>query len=710
MYIEVYKNNGLDYLRLSENYRPEGSLRPKRRIILNIGALSNVTDGQPDFVERLRESFRNGTPLLSALEPYVDKDPEPDEVKTVFLSFPVSGSGPDGVFVEKWFADLILNGYMEELGLSQLFRAIKSKRRFEYDLLGFVKLVVFGRILDPASKRETIIQNGRYFVPLLKEGYNPDNVYDMLDVVYENRLLIFRTVDAALRKRIGGRDTSMVFYDVSNFFFEIELNDEDILDGDGVVIEEGLRKRGHSKENRPQPIVQMGMFMDKSAVPIGIKVFPGNTVDKATLISSIQEIIAPLEYDRFIYCADRGLCTRANLGYLVLEGMGYLLSKSIKQSPKEEREWILEQEGYIEDKDENGVVVFKYKHTIISRKFTREDGTEAEYKEKVVVFWSREYYQRECHMMEKFSNFLTDLENKTKSFTLNASQIKSIKRFLKDEVLEGLNPENDSPAEVEKAAENEKTGDAKELPETEKAEATTVNPDSNILNDPVGSKEASQNPKRRKLTQEEKDQKAAEKKAEAARLKALKEARTKRLTEQLKDSGTARSMIDWDKVNRWRDYAGYYQIVTSELEMDDVEIINQYRLLTMIENRFRTMKGTLDTRPFYVRTPEHIQAHLILCTISLIIMALMQGKLKGLKDQPEGSKWFLGMDPDRIQDALNAFLVEAFPEDYLRFRSRSADRAGQDLQEILDAYSIHLESRLYKRGELRSMRGVIEVL
>ena len=122
------------------------------------------------------------------------------------------------------------------------------------------------------------------------------------------------------------------------------------------------------------------------------------------------------------------------------------------------------------------------------------------------------------------------------------------------------------------------------------------------------------------------------------------------------------------------------------------------------------MKGTLDTRPFYVRTPEHIQAHLILCTISLIIMALMQGKLKGLKDQPEGSKWFLGMDPDRIQDALNAFLVEAFPEDYLRFRSRSADRAGQDLQEILDAYSIHLESRLYKRGELRSMRGVIEVL
>ena len=307
MYIEVYKNNGLDYLRLSENYRPEGSLRPKRRIILNIGALSNVTDGQPDFVERLRESFRSGTPLLSALEPYVDKDPEPDEVKTVFLSFPVSGSGPDGVFVEKWFADLILNGYMEELGLSQLFRAIKSKRRFEYDLLGFVKLVVFGRILDPASKRETIIQNGRYFVPLLKEGYNPDNVYDMLDVVYENRLLIFRTVDAALRKRIGGRDTSMVFYDVSNFFFEIELNDEDILDSDGVVIEEGLRKRGHSKENRPQPIVQMGMFMDKSAVPIGIKVFPGNTVDKATLISSIQEIIAPLEYDRFIYCADRGL-------------------------------------------------------------------------------------------------------------------------------------------------------------------------------------------------------------------------------------------------------------------------------------------------------------------------------------------------------------------------------------------------------------------
>ena len=218
--------------------------------------------------------------------------------------------------------------------------------------------------------------------------------------------------------------------------------------------------------------------------------------------------------------------------------------------------------------------------------------------------------------------------------------------------------------------------------------------------------------KRKKLTQEEKDQREAEKKAEAARIRALKQSRTRRLEEKLKDSCTAKMMIDWEKVNRWRDFAGYYQIVTSELEMDDLDVIRTYRELTQIENCFRTMKGTLKTRPIYLSDPDHIDGHNILCTIALTFITLIQSKLKstGTIQPPEGQKWHLGIPPDRIQRALNAFQVEQLVQNYLRFQSMTEDQAGEDLMKILAAFGITIESRIYTPGELRLLRGKIKVL
>ena len=710
LFIECVKNNGAEYLRLSESYRPIGSKRPTRRVVCNLGFLNKLSDGQPDYLNRLRESYKKGTPILPALEPYVQKS-SGNEPEYVMLPFPISGDDPNGCFTTKRYADLLLNAYMEELGVAQLFRQIKSSRRIQFDLLGFVKLIVYGRILEPASKCATVKQNDSYYTPILDEGFNPYKVYDTLDVVYENQKTIFQTVDKALRKRINGRDTSIVFYDVTNFYFEIERADEDVLDNDGVIIEEGIRKLGHCKEGRPQPIVQMGLFMDKDGVPIGTKVFPGNRVDKATMISATSEIITPLEYGRYIYCADRGLCTMANLAFLVQQKMGYLLSKSIKQSKKEDREWIVDPTGYVEEKNENGEVTFKYKSRITTREYKDNQENVTVFKEKVVAFWSLEYYKREQHMMEKFSQFLTQLETSTKSFTLTNSQVKNIKRFLKAEVLEELEPENDESPEnqsdgtnVNVVADTDTVSDSHNASSQDTSSSTE---DSGNIDD-SGIK-----PKKRvRLTQEEKDKRKAEKKAEAARLKSLKDSRNKRLMEQLKDSNEARIMIDWEKVHRWRDFAGYYQIVTSELEMPDLEIIRTYRGLTQIENRFRTMKGTLYARPINVQTAEHIEAHLVLVTLALILLTLIQSKLKDHEKQaiPEDQKWSLGMDSDRIQDALNALEVEPLPQQYFRFRSRTDSQAGQDLQRILDAHGIELQSRLYKPGELRSLRGSIHVL
>ena len=722
MFIEKFSNNGIDYLRLCESYRPKDSKRATRKVICNLGSLAKLSDGKPNFLERLRDSFRNGQALIPELQPYVTDSPKPsDSTETVLLPFPIKGETPDGTFITKHFSDSILNAYISELGLAQLFRTIKSNHKIQYDLLGFVKLAVYGRILEPQSKWASVQQKDKYYTPILKPDYNPYNMYDMLDLVYENQLSIFRTIDKALQKRIDGRDVSIVFYDVTNFFFEIEQNDPDILGEDGVIIEEGLRKRGHSKESRPQPIVQMGLFMDKDGVPIGIKTFSGNTVDKSTLITATSEVIGPMKYQRFIYCADRGLCTMANLVYLLSNGMGYLLSKSIKQSSKEDRDWIIDPEDYESETNENGEVVFKWKSAIKDRTHKRDDGTDYAFKEKVVVFWSLEYYKREKHMMENFSNFLDKLEKSTKSFTLNASQIKNIHRFLKTEVLDSLDPENDTNEEENNATLDEVVSDAagkkadKETESKEKTEQSATQPENGSDSDTSSDSQSKENKskgKRKRLTQEEKDQRAAEKKAEAARIKALKDARKKRLTEQLKSSENAKAMIDWDKVYRWRDYAGYYQIVTSELDTDEMTVINTYRKLTQIENRFRTMKSTLNTRPIYLQTAEHIEAHLVLCTMALIIIALIQGKVKKKIDAENcvHKKWCTGMNPDRIQSALNAFSLEPMPNNYVRFRSRTLDQAGKDLDTILQAYGLPIQSRLYTPGELRAFRGTVKVL
>ena len=738
MFIEKFRNNGVDYIRLSENYKLPGSERPKKKVLLNIGPLSRFSDGKPDYLERLRKSFRDGQPLIPALEKYLGEREEKDEI--VFLPFPLNAENEDGVFTPKLLSDMILNAYMDKLGLSHLFTMIKSRSKIQYDLLGFVKSVVYGRILHPSSKKEAVARNNTYYSPILKEEFNPDNVYDMLDIVDMRQASIFQTINKALIEREQGRDTSVIFYDVTNFYFEIEKNDEDTIDEKGVVIEEGLRKRGHCKEGRPQPIVQLGLFMDNEGVPIGCKAFSGNRHDKTTMVEAVSEVIEPMGFERYVYCADRGLCTMQNLAYHVRNGMGYLLSKSIKKSKKEEREWIIESDGYTEIRDKDNTVTFKYKSRLINRDVELDDGTKISFEEKVVVFWSLEYYKREQHMTESFAGFLRDLEDETKSFTLSSRQIKGIRRFLKDEVIAALDPENDKvikedtscPAQAPQGSaaaspsvrsEALEQSEPSEQHQNKQLSDETVNKQQETeggksadksVEETEGTGEAEfQKPGRKQLTTEEKAQREAEKKAEAARKRSMKESRMKNLNEQLKDAEKARKMIDWEKVNQWRDYAGYYQIVTSELETDDLAVIGTYRLLTQIENRFRIMRGTLDTRPVYVRTREHINAHLVLCVVALIIMSLIQGRVKEKEKDPDkhsGKKWETGINPDQIQEALNAFQVESLPQGYLRMRSTTADQAGMDLKRILAAHSIQVKQKLYTPGELRKLRGMVEVL
>lgn len=604
MFIEEFKNNGIAYLRLMHGRRvvgTEGRKTIKKDTILNIGPLSRFDDGKPDYIGRLRESFRQGQPLIDSLREYAgDTD---TSAKTYTVHF--QANSDDCIGHPKHCSHFLLDKVFTGLGLSQYFTALKFNSKIEYDLVGLVRLLVFGRILKPASKLSTFAQNDGYYGGVTSRA-NKFNVYDALDVINENKNGIMRRMNAAITKNLR-RNPDIVFYDVTNFFFEIEEADGDYEEGG--EIKKGLRQKGVSKEHRNQPIVQMGLFMDDMGLPISIEMFPGNTLDQATLRPALKSTIDTFDFKRFILVADRGLCSYKNALRLMGNGNGYIVSKSIKKTGKAEREWILGADGYSSVGED-----FRYKSRVRARTERDEDGNECAWDEQVVVYWSKRFYERERREHQTFLVFLEKLKASPSSFRVSAAEKKSIKRFFKKEVV------------------NEDTGE--------------------MLN-----------------------------------------------------SGKLLAMLDESKVEQFTAYMGYYQIVTSEVGMPPLEVIDKYHGLSRIEDQFRVMKGDLDTRPVFVRSKNHIYAHLLVCFIALTIVRLIQRRIldSGLVSVPGDKHWTSGLTGARIQDALNKWQVDSLPDSFFRF-NHSDDH---DLDIILRAYGIVLPSKLFSAGEIKGIKSQI---
>ena len=149
------------------------------------------------------------------------------------------------------------------------------------------------------------------------------------------------------------------------------------------------------------------------------------------------------------------------------------------------------------------------------------------------------------------------------------------------------------------------------------------------------------------------------------------------------------------------DLLGYYTIVTSETALDDLEIINKYHELVKIEDEFRIMKSTLNTRPIFLRTPEHIMAHLVICTIALIVIRLIQRQIKLKNPKDSFNVFYEGLSANRIVAALNKFKVEKLDEFYYRFN----DLDDPDLSIILSSFGINLPLKLFKLGELKQLKS-----
>lgn len=251
----------------------------------------------------------------------------------------------------------------------------------------------------------------------------------------------------------------------------------------------------------------------------------------------------------------------------------------------------------------------------MKRKVKLADGTEREYKEKVVVYWSKEFYERERHENASFLAFVEKLKANPGGFRITAAESQSLRRFLKKDVLD------------------RKTG--------------------NVL-----------------------------------------------------DGTKLAAMIDDEKLSEFNALFGYYQIVTSELEMPDREVIGKYHGLTQIEDQFREMKSTIETRPIYVRTREHIEAHLMVCFIALTMMRIIQRKTKQVLGPEHGKdlNWTYGLPGARLSKALADWQADELPGEYYRIQNAT----GEDIRLLFRAFGIEVPAKIYTKGDIRELKSTID--
>ena len=300
-----------------------------------------------------------------------------EENSTISLSLSPQASLPVGTDNRKNFGHVAFSLLYHELELNYF---INNRRRYtdaKYNHNAIFKMLVFSRLLSPGSKKKSFEKRNMLFD---KMDFSLDDVYRSLSFFakFKDQMLL------AMHKRIEklyGRDTSLVYYDVTNYYFEIDKQDD-------------LRRKGYSKEHRRSPIVQMGLFMDTDGIPLTYELYPGNMLDKQTLIPLIHKVRKKFELGRFIVVGDRGMMSGDNIRQILLDKCGYVLSYSIRGSDAAFKEYVLDQSAY-RDIGQEG---FRIKSRVYPREIyvstLKGKKQKISIDEKHIVFYSPQYAQK----------------------------------------------------------------------------------------------------------------------------------------------------------------------------------------------------------------------------------------------------------------------------------------------------------------------------
>ena len=405
-----------------------------------------------------------------------------------------------------------LEAIYDKLDITSFFKTINFKG--EYSLNEIFKYLVFQRILNPDSKRATF-QNIQSFYRYY-DNYTLDDLYRALDVFNKYKVDLQKYINDKI-KEIVGRDNSYAYYDVTNYYNEIDYSKD----------ENDLRQRGVSKEHRVDPIIQLGLFIDSNGLPISMSLFKGNTSDTKTLQPVMAEIKKNYNLKRLIVVADKGLNSTSNINYIVNNNDGYVVSQILKgKKGQRYQKQLFTESNYIY----NNSKTFKYQLFEEDYEIINSEGKKETKRRKVLIYWKLEDAIAEVKKRDdKLSRALKSLGN-------NAYAIRhTYEQYIK--------------------------------------EMHTVEETGEIAN-------------------------------------------------------KVKRVIDEESINEDIKYDGYFCIITNEVDYDYEKILKVYGDLWKIEESFRISKSDLEVRPIYVNTESHINGHFLICYVALVIIRLLQLRLK----------------------------------------------------------------------------------
>lgn len=367
MYLKRTKQkNGRIHLDITDSYYDKETKKTRQITIENLGFLDELEKQYDDPIAHFQKRVEQLKQQKKALQ------------APILFTFYHSDHLCTGDDFRKNFGYATLSKIYHELGIHTFLINRQRHSKAQYDANTIMKMLVYSRLLFPASKKASFENKDIFFE---KNNYSLDDVYHFLTFLNKHK----ETLQIWLNRKIKehyGRNTNLVYYDVTNYYFETDTQDD-------------WKRKGVSKEHRPNPIIQMGLFMDTNGIPITYELFPGNTNDCLTYRPNFSRIKKEFELGRLITVADKAMTTGDNIWYTKNTPTkdGYVFSMSIRGAEKELKNYVLDETGYEWFGTEYKRKSRKYPRTIhVTTTTGRKMHKTVD--EKQVVFYSEKYAKK----------------------------------------------------------------------------------------------------------------------------------------------------------------------------------------------------------------------------------------------------------------------------------------------------------------------------
>lgn len=530
-------------------YIQQGFRNGKKTTTKNIKRLGKhselllITDDPLEYakneVKKMNEEYRSGRSEFIVTMDFNERIPSTDS--------PCSNSTSLNI------GYLYLKDVYAKLNLSDFFKSVSSDRKITYDCNKICQFLTYARILDPASKYGTYDKLDTYYEKPQVEYQHMIRFLDILD----------RNSDQYLKhlfdnsENIVKRDTSVMYYDCTNYFFETEKPDEEIVDEVTGEIILGLRQFGISKENKTSPIVEMGLIMDSRGIPISMCIHPGNTNEQLTAVPLEKEVIKITGNKKFIYCADAGLGSYNIRKFNDMGGRAYIVTQSVKKLGQEIKDIVFNDSNY--------------------RLLSNDDA--------ITLKEMRTFNKKDANNLSLYNDFAY------KVIPANTAM--------------------DTGLYEEKVYKNGRTKKVKAKGTLHQYIIVTFSRKMMEYQRTIRERQLERAKKLLRLKDPEKIKKGPND-----------------IRRFLKNtsSDTANYVLDMDKIHEEEKYDGFYAVATNlDDSAKDILAVAQNRY--KIEDCFRIMKTNFDARPVFLRKPERIRAHFLICYTALLIYRLMECKL-----------------------------------------------------------------------------------